>query len=352
MSSQASVGVTAGAIARELETWPRRQVKLAELQALLVAAEPALEHAPERRERLADVLGDLVAANLVQLPSSRSFDRSAKPALPRFVRLDRERHRPRRRSGADVPWRPELAWASERFLDEQTLADLRAVNGFLRDGGVGRMVVPLRERSLQLFGDEKRLEALMAGQLFAPGRLTLEQLRCEAAHPPFVYERVGTGDVALVVENHHTFVSLVRVLPADGSVGTVIYGAGAHFKASVTYVADLRPRPARILYFGDLDSAGLGIPVHANAVAVDAGLPPVGPAVELYRLLLSAGTPAPASGPSSLSRARSLTRWLGEELQGDVERLLLKRNRLAQEWVGTELLASRPALLAGLGRAP
>ncbi len=334
-----TLGVTAAWVARQIESWPRRQVKLSELQALLLAAEPALEHAPERRERLHEVLDELVDAGLVQLPSARSYDRTAKPALPRFVRVDRPMPAPRRLSGAGIAWRPELSWATELSVDEQTLSDLRAVNAFFRDGGSERLVVPLRERSLQLFGYEKRLETLMGGQLFFPGRLTLEQLRCEEVHPPFVFQTIGPGPDVLVVENHHTYVSLCRWLPRECEIGTVIYGAGAHFKGSVTFLADLPAPPRRVLYFGDLDIDGLDIPVYASTVGVAAGLPAVEPATALYKLLLDHGQPAPVESPPSRYLVGKLAAWLPESLRATAVSVLTDGRRLAQEWVGTELLA-------------
>ncbi len=336
------------AVARRLEGWPRRQVRLAELQALLLTAEPALEHAPERRVRLREVLDELVNAGLVELPSERAYDRGAKPALPRFVRIDRQVPASRRVSGAAVAWRPELAWASELSVNERTLSDLRAINAFFRDHGGERPIVPLRERSLQLFGHEKRLETLMGGQLFFPGRLTEEELRCEVVHPPFVSESIGPSPDVLVVENHHTFVSLCRALPHNGNVGVVVYGAGAHFKGSVTYLADLRTWPRRVLYFGDLDIDGLDIPVHASALAATVGLPAVEPAAVLYRLLLDHGRPASVENPPSRYRVRKLTPWLLDDVRTAAAAMLVDGKRLAQEWVGTELLAEHRALLCSI----
>jgi Uncharacterized protein conserved in bacteria C-term(DUF2220) len=346
--STVELGVTAGNLARKLDTWPRRRVELGELMALLVTVEPALEHAPERRGRLADVLDELVDADVVELPSARSYDRSARPALPRFVKLDRPAAPARRRSGASVAWRSELAWAGELSFDEQTLADLRAINAFLRDGGAQRLIVPLRERSLQLFGDEKRLETLLGGQLFFDGRLTLVQLRCEPVHPPFVYQPIGTGPDALVIENHHTYVSFARVLPTDGPVGTLIYGAGAHFKASVTFVADLPTRPRRVLYFGDLDAAGLDIPVHADTVAAASGLPGVEAATPLYQLMLDHGRPAPVDDPPSRYCVGKLIAWLSTDIRAVAATVLNDGHRFAQEWVGTEMLVDHAAILRAL----
>jgi hypothetical protein len=343
-----SLGVTAAAVARRLEGWPRRQVRLTELQALLVAAEPALEHAPERRVRLREVLDELVDADLVELPSERAYDRSAKPVLPRFVRLDRPAPAPPRVSGATVAWRPELAWATDISVDERTLADLRAINAFFRDHGGEHPIVPLRERSLHLFGHEKRLEALMGGQLFFPGRLTLEQLRCEEVHPPFVSESIGPSPDVLVVENHHTFVSLCRALPHDGNIGVVVYGAGAHFKGSVTFLGDLPTPPRRVLYFGDLDIDGLDIPVHASAVSTTAGLPAIEPTSLLYRLLLDYGQPVLVENPPSRNRVLRLTAWLQDDVRADAIEVLTGGRRLAQEWVGTELLAEHCELLSSI----
>lgn len=331
-------GLTAERLAARLGDWPRRKVRLIELQELLTDAEPALAHSTGRRSRLAEVLDELLNAGLVEYPSERSFDHSAQPALPKFVRVTGRAASPSRVSGATIAWRPELAWAAEMTLDRQTLDELLAVNAFIRDGGTGRPIVPMRERSLQLFGNEKRLDTLISGQLFQPGRLTLQQLRCEEVHPPFVYRTIGRGGDVLVIENHHTFVSFVNTLSTDGDVGTVVYGAGAHFKASVTFIADLATKPQRVLYFGDLDIDGLEIPNHANQVAVAAGLPEVEPAHALYRLLLERGTPASVASAPTASRVSQAAGWLHESIRHEVSELLLGGRRIAQEWVGTEAL--------------
>jgi len=346
--SVAELGITATRIARELDEWPRRRADLGELTGLLLAAEPALHHAPERRARLGEVIDQLAAAGIFALPAERSYDRSAQPALPRFVTLRRSRPARRRHTGAGIAWRSQLAWAGDLSFDEQTLRDLRAINAFLRDGGAERPVVPLRERSVQLFGDEKRLERLLGGQLFSSERLTLQQLRCEQIHPPFVYQQVGAGPDALVFENHHTYVSFARTMPADGAVGWLVYAAGSHFKASVTYLADMPAPVRRVLYFGDLDVAGLEIPVRANEVALATALPQVEAAGGLYRLLLDHGRPQLVKGGPSHRRVHQLTAWLPSDLQAQVTMLLTQGERLAQEWVGTEALLRHREMLRTL----
>jgi len=51
--------------------------------------------------------------------------------------------------------------------------------------------VPHRERSVQLFGNEKRLDALLRTKLFTSGALTLALLRCYAAPLPLTAQHTG-----------------------------------------------------------------------------------------------------------------------------------------------------------------
>ncbi len=335
----------ASAAAGRLREWPRRRVKIAELERMLLDAEPDLQFSPERRSRLAALASELAQAGTASLPAAGSWDRSARPALPRFLTLPARPGGPGLADGSQVAWRAELAWAaSERFTQSHFEA-LQAVNAFLRDGGAGRPKVPARERSVQLFGDEKRLDRLQGSMLFAPGRLTLDLLACEQVRTPFVWQRTGPGPDVLVLENSHTYHSFARALADAGSAaGAAVYGAGRHFESSVHFLADL-PFPARrVLYFGDLDAAGLQIPASASRSAQAAGLPAVQPAAGLYELLLACGRPAPSSGPAGPAPAA----WLPEHLREPAARLLQAGQRIAQEWAGTEALRANPELLAGL----
>ena len=103
------------------------------------------------------------------------------------------------------------------------------------------------------------------------------------------------------------------------------------------------PRPiTAISYFGDLDDPGLSIAVNAARNAERAGLPPITPAEQLYSLLLEHGRPAPWERTTSASRARRLAAWLPGPQRGPVTDLIVRGERLAQEAVGVEALASLP----------
>lgn len=335
----------------------RTRILVEAYAAAFLVAEPALATSPDRRARLAAAIEELLEAGVIRV--SRAVDRSESPPLPRFiVPLDRVIDPAVGREAAGYPWRPELAWAAGLPLRRSEFDALRAIQAFLRDHSADAPIVPTGERSLELFGDEKRLDALRRNRrLFAPGRLSLEMLRARLFSPPFAYRRVGAGPVAMVLENVATYHSVLTTVPADGLIGLVIFGAGGNFSASVCYLAELAMEgPAssirEIRYFGDLDRRGLEIPIAADAAAREAGLPPVRPAVGLWARLLRAGQRG-AHPPVDESTADRLTMWLPVSLRSGACDVLVSGARLAQEAVGTKLLTSDPtwATRAELGPA-
>jgi len=334
----------------------RVRIHIEAYTAAFLAVEPALVTSPERRSRLAGAIDDLIAAGV--LTGSRTVDRSELPFLPRFVVLrDRVADEPVGAEAAAYPWRPELSWAAKLPLRRSEFEALRAIQRFLRDDAAGAPVVPTGERSLGLFGDEKRLDRLRRNRrLFAPGRLSLELLKARLHAPPFVYRMVGNGPVALVLENVATYHSVLSNLPLDSPIGMVVFGGGANFAASACYLAQLVGEgPAasirEIRYFGDLDRRGLEIPIIANAAAREARLPRVRPAIGLWAKLLRHGVRAPTVRLDSHVADR-LTLWLPKTLRTDAQELLVGGHRLAQEAVGTKVLADDVAWASWAGLGP
>ena len=267
-------------------------------------------------------------------------DRRAVPALPLVVRPVTPA-RVRRVEAPKLPGdlRPELAGAQDLArLRSDEIDTLLAVNEFLRDFDPSRPAVPVRERSLEVFGDEKRIDALKGTRLFVSGVLSYGLLRCYEVHPPFVYERVSDAPVALVIENHHTYDSARRGLGrADRGIGVVGYGAGRAFCASVSYLSDLKPAVKEAFYFGDLDEAGLSIAAGASVASQRAAGPVLEPAVGLYRALLGSGHRRP-SRPLDEARAGEVAAWLGDELRGPAAEVLAAGLWIPQEALGLEAL--------------
>lgn len=320
---------------RRLETGRRSQVPLASLQELVLELEPALRTSPLKRDQLAEALEEGRRTGRLRLPMQRRLY-AGTPPLPAWVVVVREPEAAPTLPGQAYFWRHELAWAAELRFRPDELERLKRINAWLRDVDPNEPVVPVRERSLELFGDEKLLERLQGGRLFSDGALSLELLRARIVHPPFFYHRISQAPVLLVIENHHTYDSFARLLGPDSGVGVVAYGAGAAFVGSVTYASDLRPPVEQIRYFGDLDARGLRIPVDADRARGE-DLPPIRPAAALYRRLLRLGVRGAASPVPAESAAR-LGSWLPADLRDEVSTMLTDGYRMAQEAVGFKAL--------------
>jgi hypothetical protein len=247
-----------------------------------------------------------------------------------------------RRLIREFPWHSELMFLREARLG-LSFAELRQLNQFLEERGRERSLVPIKERSLQIFGDEKRLDALLSSSLFHLDRLDLaKNLFCEVIGVPMAWKR-GPSEAAarpvIVIENAATWHSYCRWNRERKLFSAVVYGDGNRFVDGIRYLGDLFEElggPRRVSYFGDLDPQGLLIPQEASARVQAAGLPAVEPHLWSYRRLLELGAGRgqawEGEPPSS-----TLCDWLGECAEPARE-LFASRQRLAQEHVGWEIL--------------
>jgi len=240
-------------------------------------------------------------------------------------------------------------------------ARYEAINAWLLADPDRRILVPLRERALEIFsasGDEetfpfpeKALDGVRNGPLFGDQERLLTLLHATATPPPLLsrqllreldanhLRRVGDGDLLLVVENSATWWSIVKALPPEHNVGHVAWGLGASFTSSIRSITESR-EIRRIRYFGDLDLSGLRIPTSADLTGRDTGLPPVLPAERLYSSLFSIGRSWHAGDQAvSEDRASELAGWLPDEHRATAARLLAQGRRIAQEWVGYRYLS-------------
>jgi hypothetical protein len=262
------------------------------------AASPAEASGPDARRLLAEQLPRLKEQGELELPGTKAgWDLSVRPALPEWVKVRTEARAVRSRwDHRAVAWAPELAFVSEleRVEDREALLRLQR---FFAEGGHAAPMVPVRERSVAIPGDEKRLEKLARTALFGAGRLSYELLRCFPVASPLVWEAGppgGTSSVILVVESHHTWHSFCRWNREAAAYAAVVYGAGNAFVSSVEYLLDVirETGAGEVHYFGDLDREGLLIVQRAlervKALCASS-LPDIQPAVAWYRTLIERG---------------------------------------------------------------
>ena len=246
----------------------------------------------------------------------------------------------------EFPWEPPLAFLRQ-FRSNISFAELRQLNGFLKNPAGTREVVPIKERSLQIFGDEKRLDSLLNTSIFRPERLDLKKdFGCEVVGEPLPWKRgpreAGHHPV-IVLENAATWHSYCRWNRDQKLFSAVIYGCGNRFVDGVLYLEDVFAElggPRGVNYFGDLDPQGLWIPQEASRRAQAAGWPAIEAHEWSYRQLLTlgAGRGQPWEGDAASS---TLCDWLGE-CADPVRRLFNTGERLAQEHVGWEFLQGKP----------
>lgn len=333
------------ALAAAVAGYRVRRVPLAVMRAAFAEHDPTGAASSGARARLRVAIDDLAIQGRVVLPRQRKlYEAHAAPALPVWV----ERPAAQRAVRRDAPvrvWRPELAAAARIATVPGEFDILACVDAFFRDAGCSRPLVPHRERSLELFGNEKRLDALLRTRLFTSGALTLDLLRCFRAPLPLTAQYIGhPGDYPqlLIVENHATYASVLaaaRERVAGGAVGFGVgYGAGNQLPRAIGGATQLAAVPAAIWYFGDLDIAGLRIAADAAAAAAAYGLPPIRPAAPLYHALLDAGVPQPGTRIFDEATIRSATAWLDDGSRSAAAAVLLAGGRIAQETVGYETL--------------
>jgi len=329
---------------------------------LLVAAgrfDPGMVGHPTARVRFLEALTELQAAGRITMPAAASrtgWDARVLPALPVWViRVDATLPEP---SGKPAPrvWPSALEAASRIATRADEHEVLGRIAAWLRDNPVP-VPVPVEERSVELFEDEKAIDAYLKTRLFTSGALTLSLLACYIPPVPFVSQHVpGTGTcLLLVVENLATYTSCLDVLRGldprarpDLHLG---WGYGGAFMQSVLSIPMLDPAPRKAFYFGDLDLAGLQIAVAAAAQAALAGLPPVQPAAACYQFLLDG--PRHWRRPDQSNRHTNVDyeaacRWMPQPLQCQVGELLRAQERIPQERLGMEALRKSPHLLTGL----
>jgi hypothetical protein len=239
----------------------------------------------------------------------------------------------------EFDWAPQLAFLRDIRLNI-SFAELRSLNDFLLGGAA--VDVPIKERSLQIFGDEKRLDLLANSSLFREGRLTLAHLRCFTVVEPIGWRRGPTSDGPMIVlENAATWDSYCRWNENNQRFSAILYGQGNCFAERAPFLKEIfrelgGERP--IVYFGDLDAAGLRIPGRASRIAQKAGLPKIEPHLPSYRSLLLLAKDATAANEDDPAQRADFD-WLGG-LADEAWNLLGPTRRLAQEHIGAERLDS------------
>lgn len=264
--------------------------------------------------------------------------------LPAFVEIDVPRPERVRVVELGYAWHPLLAFAAEE-RNTPRLKALRDINEWLKTDPDLSINVPIKERSLEIFGNEKRLDQLRAGgdRLF-DGKLTLAALACRVCPIPLPFESgpaTACGRPILILENNDSWASFCVWNRTAGSFSAVAYAGGGHAKGLAydeTFLDELLSlhQATELVYFGDLDPAGLRIAAGAARRRAGRGGSPLMPGTRLYAWLLAHGRRTKLESSESLLPAD--LEWLPADLRSQAVELFAAGLRVPQESLGTREL--------------
>lgn len=316
------------------------------LWAAFAEAFPGRPSGPEESRWFLAALETLADQGVIQLPAAtgKQWESSMGVRVPVSVKIVRQSHEKQPRTWRIFPWHPRLSWVADlKRLSTAQETFLRKVHQGLVEGWFSEPA-PMKYRSLQLTGDEKRLGGIAKTTLFGPGKLDLDMLDCMTETLPLAWEAVSDRDRAVVFENADPFMIARRALGemTDPPYGIVIFGGGNAIRGTIAYLATIG-RPVReIHYVGDMDSAGMTIALGALDAARAAGLPEPKPATALHREMLRAardlGSPNgwPAQRPSAPDAAliARLAAYLSADIHARIAPMLRNENRIPEEVLG------------------
>lgn len=321
------------AFLNQLIAHPRKRVLLVELRQAWLNVYPEQVQHPERDGLMLEALKSMAELGQVSLPSSSSFERFGRPPMPRFVTVTVDEKRAVPTDWGQLPWLPALGFWPLLTTSEKQAAF--AINEWMRRRKGGFIMVPLKERSLEIFGDEKFLDLRVRNDSLFSGRLPLSAIGAFMVAPPLPHRMAeAPGRPVVIVENHHTYWSLGQWNIDAKRYATVIYGSG-HAVSSTARALDevlQEVQGVGVLYFGDLDPAGVSIPLRLR----NDGAGDIRPDLPLYELALAHGRRRDGVRRATDDVA-TLHNWL-PSLATDVEAMWNEGQWLPQEGVGTELL--------------
>ena len=332
----------------------RARLKLDAVQTEFLKAFPHFQGSADRRERLRVLLDELATAGSIRLPADErgGWERAPSPSLPKWILLGRGHSQQQERfNHQSFPWMAELAFvASIRTLRHPE--EVLRIHEFLKSGGRQRPIVPVKERSYELFEDEKRLDGLLNSQLFTEGRLTLETLRCRQvpASLPCVPAPSDAKKPWLILENESTVHSFCRLNRLIAHHRGIALGSGIAVLRATDFLAGLlEPNPdgqqKLFLYFGDIDRDGIQIPFQLNQrLKAQFGIQ-VQPAEYYYQWLLDARGIGNSNAHSEC-HSPAVT-WFSASMRERIVIALRETRPVVQEAVGWEFLAEKFAVTSG-----
>jgi len=214
-------------------------------------------------------------------------------------------------------------------------------------------LIPAKELSLEIFGDEKYIDEHRKGNSLFSEKLKLDNIGCRVVSPPPLFHSFPVANKpVLILENFASYWSFCKINdntdPLKYSV--IWYGDGNNFpKQNLSLDETIKNIDKKeIFYLGDIDPHGIVMPTGTNSKRKEFGLPLIKPSLHYYHLMLKHGK----EQDNSRKRIAESTKkeaiaaayeWFSED-QALAEKIIdvIERDcRIPQECIGLKLLQQK-----------
>jgi hypothetical protein len=164
----------------------------------------------------------------------------------------------------DTPWHFVLSFIPTTSISSSVVELLIKFNQYLiHHNDKLQESWPIRQRSLDIFGDEKILSSFLSRGWFKKN-LNLDDFGTYVPIEPFANKMFPNVKAprAIILENLDTFhiFCLENAKPSQNVYRYVIYGCGIQIKRQIKWINTLDFKITTLHYFGDIDYEGFEIP--------------------------------------------------------------------------------------------
>ncbi|MCC8256237.1 Wadjet anti-phage system protein JetD domain-containing protein [Vibrio campbellii] len=331
----------------------RIKVKFGLVREIYLQSHPEHQSSPDIDQLVTQAIYTLVAQGRCELPSANRRSNWSGPnnSIPSFIMVPANRKQSKAAASVRA-WHPKivpLVTGSQKITHPAALARLGQLSRwFAKTEGHQLMVIPLRERALEIFGDEKALDSKKDGVIYAVGEhvLTFEDIGAFYVAPPIPWEApdgdytILNGRPILFIENSNTYYSFARWNRQHKVYAAVAYAKGNQISASISDLSwiDENFPDSPLQYFGDLDPEGISIMQRANNTMKKGQSQSIIPARQLYWYLIHQGIRKTCSQDTKAVDAEQLVQGFGIDLTREIRALFRSGERIAQESLRLDVL--------------
>lgn len=290
------------------------------------------------RQILHEVISQLCGRGFTVPKQKKSFNRDGFPLLPNWIKrptnVDKDRFTPEKHL-----WARELTFLAAASHLPSFKLWLKLDEWLKGHRHKDLPMLPIKERSLEIFGEEKALDALSKNRHFKEGVITLETLRCFPVYEMLAYDAGPAnthGKPCLVIENPTTVWTLSKWNKTAEKYSCIVYGGGNRISKTWEGLIPLQKKFGfkKAMYFGDIDVPGFDMAFRAMAGLAEQDLFPLELDESLYTLTLKLAEDVELNiEPNKKRLSQKVSNWIPPSIAKKVQRSLERHSRIPQEIV-------------------